>query len=71
MEMAWSEGMVQGVVVQMMKSAGPSKDSRPAGLEVISKRTKMEGDVSSPYSISASARAVWQCLHQCTGLWPR
>ena len=52
------------LVVQMIKSTGPSKFSRPAGLEVISKRTKMEGLVSSEYSISASASAVWQCLHQ-------
>ncbi len=56
-----SEGMVHGVVVQIIKSTGPSKFSRPAGLEVISKRTKMEGLVSSEYSISASASAVWQC----------
>ena len=28
-------------------------------------------DVSSPYSISASASAVWQWVHQCTGLRPR
>ena len=67
-ETAWSEGMVHGVVVQMIKSTGPSKFSRPAGLEVISKRTKMDGLVSSEYSISASASAVWQCLHQWTGL---
>ena len=33
--------------------------------------TKMDGDVSSEYSISASASAVWQRLHQWMGLRPR
>ena len=31
----------------------------------------MDGDVSSEYSISASASAVWQRLHQWMGLRPR
>ena len=65
-----SAGSVQGVVVQMSTKSLPAQASRPSGTVVISKRTKMAGLTSSPYSISASASAVWQWEHQCTGLEP-
>jgi hypothetical protein len=64
-------GRVHGVVVQMATSSLPSQASRPSGTVVSSKRTKMAGETSSPYSISASASAVWQWEHQWTGLRPR
>ena len=67
---ASSAGSVQGVVVQMSTKSFPAHSSRPSGTVVISKRTKMAGLTSSPYSISASASAVWQWEHQCTGLEP-
>ena len=58
------------MVVQMSTKSLPAQASRPSGTVVISKRTKMAGLTSSPYSISASASAVWQWLHQWTGLEP-
>ena len=65
--------MVQGVVVQITAKAGRS--GRPAAIDsqprMMGKRTRIDGDFFSSYSTSASASAVRQEMHQCTGLCPR
>ncbi len=68
------DGRVQGVVVQMaakvLAGSAMGKTSRSLG-SVSGKRTNTECEVWSAYSTSASARAVRQEQHQCTGFLPR
>ena len=67
-QMASLAGRVQVVVVQItnqvLSMGMPYLASTPLGSWVTWKRTKMESQSSSPYSISASARAVRHSGHQ-------
>ncbi len=61
-------GMVQGVVVQMIIHTSLSlKEDMSDRLSLRGNLTKIEGEVCSRYSTSASARAVLHRAHQWTG----
>src|SRR6185369_16005030 len=70
--MARLAGIVQGVVVQMTtQSSFTARTGRSAETSSYSLNiTKIEGEVWSAYSTSASARAVTHDEHQCTGFLP-
>jgi hypothetical protein len=51
-------------------SAGTRADSSAALSGESWNSTKIDGDVWSSYSTSASASAVRQWMHQCTGFLP-
>ena len=62
--MARLAGSVQGVVVQITTESGCAGASPFAAGAGTSKATQMECERLSLYSISASARAVWQGIDQ-------
>ena len=71
------DGIVHGVVVQIStdrfsrpESSGTRSASTRAASGVNGNSTKMDGDVWLSYSTSASASAVRQWMHQCTGFLP-
>ncbi len=75
--MARFDGIVHGVVVQIRTerlprpaSCGTRFPTSTAESAVNGNSTKMDGDVWFSYSTSASARAVRQWMHQCTGFLP-
>ena len=74
--MARFDGMVQGVVVQIKTDTGRpasagTRVSASARLASLSgNSTVIDGDTCGSYSTSASASAVRQCVHQCTGFLP-
>ncbi len=70
--MATLAGMVHGVVVQIRPyTVRPaSAGSIAAGSDCNAKRTQIDGLAWFSYSTSASASAVRQWMHQCTGFSP-
>ena len=75
--MARFDGIVHGVVVQIRTdrlsspaSAGTRVASSRAASGVNGNSTKIDGEVWFSYSTSASASAVRQWMHQCTGFLP-